>query len=285
VPVPDAWKSVVATSTIDVLPLVRDTTRQYFPGWCAYTYEHTQAPELEVISGGVNHKTPQAGAIWRQGNLLHFGFEQSPAEMNDAGRALLVNAIAYIARFTDDRPIVRTPSTFKQGARLVDRDVIRRRIERTVGDIDTLKYFMTAATFQEMKDQKGAEISDWFRRVRDYLHADAKGLLLVDVEAQSFGVPPATPAFLETAIADLSKRDRQSTARKLLNRYVPDGPGREAPPEAWRVWWSQNKPYLFFSDTGGFRWYVDPLARARRIPTSELRGPARATLPASAQAG
>ena len=33
---------------------------------------------------------------WRQGNLLHFGFEQSPAELNQNGRALLVNAIVYI---------------------------------------------------------------------------------------------------------------------------------------------------------------------------------------------
>ena len=204
--------------------------------------------------------------------------------MNETERALLINAIAYISRFTEDRPIVQAPSPFGQHIRFIDRDVIRRRIDKTAGDVDTLKYFLTPATFDEIKDKSRDEIAAWFRRVRDYLHADAKGLLLVDPEAQSFGVPPASPEFLEKAIADLSKAERRWTARQLLNRYVPDGPGPEATPEAWRSWLSRNKPYAFFSDTGGFRWYVDSLAKSRGIPTASLRGPARATLPALALA-
>jgi hypothetical protein len=260
--------------------LARDTKRKYSPGWCTYTFEHAQAPELEVLCGGINHKSPQAGAIWRQGNLLHFGFDCSPAEMNDTGRALLVNAIAYISRFTEDRPIVRTPSVFMQGVRLVDRDVIGRRLENTAGDLDSLKYFLSPATYEEVKGKSHAELADWFRRFRDYLHADVKGLLIVDSEAQAFGVPPASPEFLDKATAALSEPRRQSTARLLLNRYVPDGPGREATPASWRSWWSQNKRYVFFSDSGGYRWYLDRLAHARRVPTSDLRGPVRATLPA-----
>lgn len=51
---------MISARMIDVLPLVSDTKRQYSPGWCAYTYEDAQAPELEVICGGINHKTPQA---------------------------------------------------------------------------------------------------------------------------------------------------------------------------------------------------------------------------------
>ena len=39
----------------------------------------------------------------------------------------------------------------------------------------------------------------------------------------------------------------------------------------------ENRPYLFFSDQGDYRWYVDTLARKRGIPSQDLRGPARAS--------
>jgi hypothetical protein len=38
-----------------------------------------------------------------------------------------------------------------------------------------------------------------------------------------------------------------------------------------------NKDYLIFSDQGDYRWYIDLLAKKRGIPSSELRGPARAS--------
>jgi len=103
---------------VDVLPLVDNIKRydsvinDYKRGWCTYYYEFDDVPEVEFFCGGVNEKTPRASALWRQGNLLHFGFEQSPAEMNATGRAMLVNAIVYISRFTEDRPIGLTPSVF-----------------------------------------------------------------------------------------------------------------------------------------------------------------------------
>ena len=131
-----------------------------------------------MICGGVNSKTPLAGAVWRQGHLLHFGFEQSPAEMNRRGRALLVNAICYIS-------------------------------------------------------------------------------------------PRAIEAWKKPGSGE-------SLAEKLLRRYVPEGPKRGATPDEWRKWW-ENRPYLFYSDPGGYRWYVNPLAKNRQTPCSELRGTKRAT--------
>ena len=101
-----------------MLPLVDNIRRyetainDYKRGWCTYYYEFADVPDVELFCGGVNEKTPRASALWRQGNLLHFGFEQSPAEMNATGRAMLANAIAYISRFTEDRPIDVTPSVF-----------------------------------------------------------------------------------------------------------------------------------------------------------------------------
>ena len=60
-----------------------------------------------------------------------------------------------------------------------------------------------------------------------------------------------------------------------MARYAPDGPGEKAPAAEWARWVEKNWAYLFFSDTGGYRWYLDPLAQRRGVPTAELRGPAR----------
>jgi len=70
-----------------------------------------------VFCGG-EKKAATAAAVWRQGNLLHFGFEQSPDELNAIGRRLLLNSIAYISRFTEDKPIAITPSVFAGPAAL-----------------------------------------------------------------------------------------------------------------------------------------------------------------------
>jgi hypothetical protein len=91
-----------------VVPLVNDMKSERTPGWCTYS-DAFDSPEMEFLSGGINHKTATAAAIWRQGNLLHFGFDLSPDEMNEQGRRLLLHSIVYIAGFTEDRPITHAP--------------------------------------------------------------------------------------------------------------------------------------------------------------------------------
>ena len=112
IPTPKDFQSEIKEKEIVVLPLVADHGRQWPAGWCTHARDFDVYPDVEFLCGGVNHQTPTSAGLWRQGNLLHFGFEQSPAEMNDLGRLLLLNAIAYISHFTEDRPIAITPSPF-----------------------------------------------------------------------------------------------------------------------------------------------------------------------------
>jgi hypothetical protein len=278
--VPASWKQGSEDSLSELLPLVKDQAGRFVPGWCTYTYEHIQAPELEVLCGGVNSKTPAAGAIWRQGHLLHFGFEPSPAELNDSGRALLVNSICYIARFTEDRPIVRTPSPFYSGVRLLDRGAIARLVANTERDLQLFLDFYLAAELRPATRELDREgVGQWFHEVAPYLRADVEGKFVIDAEAQQFGMAPDQPEFFEKAIAALRAADRHSEqVRKLLGRYAPEGPeAANSSADDWDQWWSENRAYLFFSDTGGFRWYLDPLAKRRGVPTEELRGSSRST--------
>ncbi len=284
---PEDFRDAIREPKIDVLPLLREKPSGREPGWCVYTYEHEQAPELEVFCGGVNGKTPNAAAIWRQGHLLHFGFQPSPDRMTDAGRALLVNAISYIARFTEDRPIVRTRNAAGESARILDRAAIDRWLKNSQRDKRYLEWFLTKETYQTLAGKSRAEIGDWYKEARPYLYADANGRLAVDDEARKYGPSPADMAFLTKAIGDRdaaasTATAASATAKKLLERYVSSelvsgGPGRDASAERWSAWLKENQRYLFFSDSGGYRWHLDPLAKKRGRPTAELRGPARAT--------
>jgi hypothetical protein len=285
VPVPGDWKEYLDEGTIDILPLVADAKGRHDSGWCTYVYEHAQAPELEVCCGGINSKNPKAGAIWRQGNLLHFGFEQSPAEMNETGQSLLVNAIAYISRFTEDRPIIQTPSAFApEGNRIFDRDVIGRLVQNKSRDLkDYLKWIASDDLYKVLKGKSRDELGEWFRENRPWIGLGEKGGLMLDEEARDFGTSPVEPAFFDKALRALGETgDRGDLARKLLGRYAPDGPGEKAARREWTAWHAENRAYLFFTDTGGYRWYVDPLAKARKIPTEKLRGSDRASRPAIA---
>jgi hypothetical protein len=119
IPTPEQFVHELPTNdTIAVLPLV-EGIRNYHTvindnarGWSSHYYEFADLPDVEVFSGGINEQTPRSAAFWRQGNLLHIGFEQSPAQMNAAGQAMLVNAVVYISHFTEDRPIDISPSVF-----------------------------------------------------------------------------------------------------------------------------------------------------------------------------
>jgi hypothetical protein len=260
---------------VALLPLVADPKQSFEPGWCTYTGDF-DSPEVEVFCGGLNSKIPTAAAIWRQGNLLHFGFEPSPAALNAAGRALLVNAVVYISRITEDRPIPRTPSPF-EGVTPVARAGPDRLFRRPDPSPDYLASYFSAEARAAGNAKDPAAFKRWYRENRAFLRADAKtGKLILDGEAKALGVAPAEPGFFAKVTAALSGGWSAERARHLLRRYAPQGPA-SGDGAAWQKWWEENRPYLFFSDSGGYRWYVDPLAKKRKVPSARLRGADRAS--------
>jgi hypothetical protein len=276
-PWPAEWSDPHDQEKIRVLPLSRREYKGEQPGWCTYTRDMAEAPEIEVFCGGINAKTATAAALWRQGNLLHYGFDLSPDEMTDAGKAMLVDAIAYISRFSEDRPIMETPSPFA-GDDFITRAAIERIIARNdPGWWDYLSTNFDRKTLAEASVTDLASFAKWYPTVRDYLGPDATARMSIDEDARALKINPGRPAFFEWATAALSKLDEESRARRMLARYAPDGPGRDATRQAWSDWWRANAGYLFFGEVGGYRWYLDPLAKARGVPTARLRGPMRAS--------
>jgi hypothetical protein len=280
IPTPAAFATELKVPQVEVLPLV-DNIRQfssvindYKRGWCTYYYEFADVPEVEFFCGGINEKTPRASALWRQGNLLHFGFEQSPSEMNKTGGALLVNSIAYISRFSEDRPIAVSPSVFV-GDRIA---TSRRRAGYFTNATYRMEWLTNTFSKSALKSfgHDRAAAAAWFKEARPWLHPNPENLLEVDEEAKSLGLLYDSQAFFLNAIEAMRAPNTKGRAATLLARYAPQGPGVSASTEAWQQWWTENASYLFYSELGGYRWYIDPLAKKRGIPTSDLRGPARA---------
>jgi hypothetical protein len=270
--VPEAWRDQLPDrTTVDLIPLV-DGDAGCGPGWCTYPWGF-DVPDVEVFCGGQNEKTVDAVAVWRQGFLVHFGFEPGPAKLNDAGKALLVNTIAYAARCADDRPVTRVVSPFKTRERML---MPREKARSGVKTRESLATWFTGPIVDELValpvDQRSAKL----REIEPFLAAGEGNRFEVDAALRAWNVSNRDLAFFTRCEEALrAGGDDAARATRLLARYVPEGPGAAAGAEAWTKWIGQHRAFVFFSDVGGFRWFVDPLAKTRGVPTAELRGASR----------
>lgn len=261
------------SDTIEVLPLLKEGVKAGYPGWCSYGDTLKDQPEIEIFCGGINSKQAGAAGLWRQGNLLHWGFEPDPAEMNEVGRALFVNAIVYISRFSEDRVTIRTRSPFSG-----KRTAMRSSAARWLADDKLLELAMGAIEPEKgVPADKPEAVRAWFADNEQFLHDNGKGKLVVDADARALKLDWTKSDFFERALAHLDgKPDEASRAAAVLARHVADGPGGGASAANWREWLAANRPYLFYCERANYRWCLDALAKQRGVPTAELRGPARA---------
>lgn len=162
--------------------------------------------------------------------------------------------------------------------RMLDREVIDRLIANESRDLDSfLNAYLSEEERELVRGKSRKELAAWIESVRGFLRADGRGKFQIDKQAQRFGISIDSLEFIPALIDAMGTADdRGELAKALRQRYVPVGLEDESQ-QAWRQWWEANREYLFFTDTGGFRWQLDPLAKNRGIPTSALRGPARAT--------
>jgi hypothetical protein len=277
IPTPKDFQDVVKAATIQIIPLVNDVNAHWpMPGWCTYTRDFAENPDLEVFSGGVNHKTPAAAGLWRQGNLLHFGFEQSPADLNEVGQHMLLNSIAYISRFTQDRPIAYTPSVFA-GKVAPSRIAIPRRLADPSYRIEWVTEAFAPALAKELDGHSREYLVKWAQTTGLFLRPNADAQLEFDADLQALNIPFDDQRFLDAIRQAITLDDHpdQARTRRLIQRYLPPETHKLAD-AALAAWLAENRPYLFPSDAGDYKWYIDPLAKVRKTPTKDLRGPARA---------
>lgn len=280
IPTPVDFQEELKTPRIHVLPLVDGPVNErHAPGWCVYLNLLSKMPEVEWISGGMNHKTVEAGAIWRQGNLLHFGFQQTPGELNANGRNLLANAIAYIADFRQDRPIARIRVGALGETFLAPRlTLVRWMRERDAqGRFHDFTLMMLADSERQRVATLAADADGferWARERAPYLQITGDPQMLnIDEDLLREGITYDSAEFL-TLVQTRLRSAQPHTAARLLTTYLPDCPAGLTPVEQ-AGWIERHRGVLFPTDWGDYRWYVDRLAFSRGKTSADCRGPAR----------
>lgn len=244
-------------------------------GWCTYESDLENAPDVEVMCGGWNSKIPAAAAVWRQGNLLHFGFEQSPSELNDAGNALLENSIRYISRFTQDRPIGQTVSVFSDRPNPQELGYLRSMIKAKNADASGLaKRFLSESLQEKLAGMEPADAVSWIKEhLEDLVNGDG-GKLFAPEDLSRLEIRLREVGALDQLLAALDG-ERSADAVSALERHVAAGPkGSDA--AGWKTYLTANARFYFFSEGAGCKFLLDPLAKARDVPSAKLRGVARA---------
>lgn len=228
-------------------------------------YGFEDSPDCEWISSGANTKGPLAMAIGRQANRFLWGFQASPSELTPGARAVLVNAIAYMDQFDGVEPLV----VAEQGRGILGgRDhalvsahylgVLARSGGSSAAIEDRFPERVRAATGLAPERTLA-----WYRRNLEFLVPAGNGYD-VDDACVALRIGNRDPRFVAEIVRRLSLDPDARAERDLLDRYVPAAKG--IAPAGLEAWYEDARPFLYFTDRGGFEWRVDEPARARGTP-------------------
>ncbi|MBK8098703.1 MAG: hypothetical protein IPK26_16445 [Planctomycetes bacterium] len=211
------------------------------------------SPDTERISGGVNSKGPRAVAIGRQANLMQWGFYCAPDRMTDSARKVFLNAIVWMRRFDGQRPLVEKRSEARSW--LVQ---YAETYARLTADQANAKDNASYLDYLRKQFPPGALTGDgpaaWYQANEEYLYREGHGWQ-VDADLAAARISNRKREFFDFVLGRLQKDASDAVAVKLLQRYAPDAKTEVA---ALRVWLTEAGDQLFFSDVGGYRWFVAP---------------------------
>ncbi|UCE46959.1 MAG: hypothetical protein JSW47_15275, partial [Phycisphaerales bacterium] len=190
-----------------------------------------------------------AVGIGRHAHVLQWGYFDSPSEMTEAGRKLFLNCICYIHRFDRVRPLVR---------RVVSHRLNAIRLALLIDRIKDKSFFSSTFTPELMEKFKGNAkgLADCYRQNLEFVYR-ARGYQ-VDSELKELCLESnRTVKTLGRLIEMLDDPQRAEKATRLLRRYTSPHENLTNS-EQWRQWFAENKDRIFFSDTGGYKFFVTP---------------------------
>jgi hypothetical protein len=212
------------------------------PGVVSMGDGFTDSPDAEYIAGGINHKTPTAVAIGRQGPFFLWGFSAAPNDLTESGRRAFLNSVVYAAKF-DRAPL------------LVHRNMTSRdRVPWLIGFLAAKREGHAAQVEVVRKfNQQLAAIREKAKTNPDTLTAREKPL---------------------AEIKDLTEMSYDQYANMLLSetrRALPVDVVKQCGDDAakYAAWFKENRPYLY--STTSYHNEVDEDAKALGIPNSDLR--------------
>lgn len=275
---------------------------QIVSGRVSTLYGFTDSPDAEVFAQGFALKGPDTVALARQANFFLWGFSASPADMTPAAKRLFVNAVCYMRQFDGQRPLVRNESKSREWAlrnaaeprylsnEYKDRETRELRAQYKVRPEWVPKEYKAnveayiAASVQKMQANRRESMEErlperlrkqfgtdadkyvaYYRENFEYLRAVTvrPPTFEVDEEAKAVGPSNRRVEFLERCVANLEQGNQPERAMRLLTRYTTEN---FKTADQWRVWLDQSRARLFFSDVGGYKFFVGPKENSEKKP-------------------
>jgi hypothetical protein len=224
------------------------------PGLVSDPYGFADSPDAEVISGGLNSKGPEAVAVGRHGNFFLWGFSAQPSDMTPEARKCFLNSICYIKKYDGQKPLVAKTSSGRRWA-LVYAGYLK---------IITDENFISRLFPEELRKRFGKDpekYMQYYQENMEYLHMP-NGRIVVDEDVKGLGLSNRKVELLERCIGMLEKGEQRELAMRILKRYTRES---FADAKEWRAWLEKNREQLFFTDTGGYKFLINPVATARPV--------------------
>jgi len=225
-------------------------TGQKYGSVVARSYGFTDSPDAEVLVKGFNTgKEYGAVGVGRHGNFLQWGYSASPSKMTEAGKKLFLNCICYIHEFNGKAPLVHSTSSDR-----LNTLGLAAIITRISGD---KKEFFMRIFPAELWEKYGTDpdgLVQYYRENLEFIYRDR--VFLIDSELKSLGLDSNRSIDnLERLIGVLEDKTNAETAQLLLTRYT-NQTFQNA--EGWKQWFGENRDRIFFSDVGGYKFFVVP---------------------------
>ena len=234
------------------------------PGLVSDPYGFDDSPDAEVMSSGINSKGPEAVALGRHGNFFLWGFSAQPSDMTESGRNCFLNSICYIKKFDGQAPLVRKTSSGRRWA------LVYANYVKDYGGQDFVRNLFP----KKLRDEFGTDADKYVHYYEDnleYLHPAERGFE-VDEEVKALGLSNRKVELLDRCVKMLMEGDRAEVAQNILKRYTTENFSQ---PSEWQAWLKQNRGRLFFTDTGGFKFLVNPTATPPVVETTSTTGGGR----------
>jgi hypothetical protein len=212
-------------------------------------YGFDDSPDAEAIASGLNSKGPNSVTLGRHGNFFLWGFSAQPSDMTPDARKCFVNSVCYIKRFDSQKPWVHKEGQGRQWALVY------------AGYVNLIKNeeFLKGLFPEDLRKRFGTDAEKYrkyYRQNLEYLHASSSnGMIVVDEDVKGMGLSNRKVELLDRCVSMLEKGENADLALRVLKRYTSE---RFADARDWKAWLERNRAQLFFSDVGGFKFFVAP---------------------------
>jgi hypothetical protein len=105
-----------------------------------------------------------------------------------------------------------------------------------------------------------AALRKWYQENEEYLFGESRSGAKIDPDLKTAGVSNRKPEFLDWLVKRLGEDPKDALALRLAGKYLGKEHGNDAATAT--AWITENRRWLFFTDTGGYRWMVNSQAKA-----------------------